>query len=596
MARKRRKIAKRREDSSAVAAQQPAWIPSLPWLGGLALIFSWLAALGGAADGSIDWRNLFDHDTVRPYAVFRDLFGGEGYPALGWWQHNAVYYFPDWAFQWALLALGLDMTAAAYIFPLMQVGFAAAGWILVCDFLFGKSPVRRAAVLLLHAASLLLIAWNQSQVFIPFMMGAWHYGAWACVPWLLWLSLRMLNADRPPTAIIAALILAMTTAAASDMLTVLWFALPAAIAVLPSAKPKKSAVFIAVLAVGIALGVGIDRAIPWEGRPGLDHNVQVARASYIDRLNVVLVLRHYLKEFAAKDTPEFAAMLAFAALLCARLAGQLNKRLRAKKNGRAAFHPRLFVLLLIAASVAGSVAALINHGHIWMGYHGHSITAMRYIIPLFFFPLFAGWALFEWSAPRWKVRAPTLAAAACAATVALSAPKMARIDFAAMDPFATPFQTCFAENARRLGWTSGIAPAHFSLLTHLNPGAEVENYITVFVTRRDAGRSSLDVVSSNSNSNRRGKEVQFVVVNARDGRVFVRPPRTGDEGCPLDDYGSCVGWEGSAAFITHAAVAGAFREPSEIAECAGIGLYHYDPPLRFDFGETQAREAIGNKF
>ena len=597
MARKKRKAIKSPQVSRPVPLAETGGLSAwgLPALGWVALVFSWLAALGGVSDGSIDWRNIFEHDTVRVAAVFRDMFGGEGYPAFGWWVAHALFYFPDYAFQWPLLALGLDMTATLYIFPLLQVGFAAAGWILVCDFLFGKSPVRRAAVLLLYAASFLLLAWGQSQVFIMLMLSVWHYGAWTCVPWLLWFSLRLLNSPRPGPGKIAALVFASAVAAASDLLSVLWFALPAVLAALPSAKLNKFAVFASVLAAGVALGVAVDHMAPWEGRRGIGDNVQLTRASLIDRLNVIIVLGLHLRDFVLGDPLEFIVMLAFAAALFTRLWREF-KRFRAKKAKREEFHPRLFVLLLIPISIAACVAATINHGHIHTHYHVHGVTAMRYMMPFFFFPLFVGWTLLEWKDRSWKVRPAALAAAACAAAVGISAPKLARIDFAAMDPFATPFQKCFAENAKRLGWTSGIGSVHFSLLTFLNPDAGMENYTWVGTEWREAGQSSLVMIATNANPHRRGKEAQFVTANAHNGAIFVRTPRAGDKGCSFSNYGPCLGWENRNVFITDDAVAGAFGEPTEVVECAGIGLYHYDPPLRIDSSEFQEWEEIGRRF
>ena len=599
-----RKNAGRRKRSAGVASASPqfsggrdAWI--LPALGWLALVFAWLAALGGVSDGSIDWRKTFDHDALRSYGVFRDLFGGEGYSALDWWLSKAPSYFPDFAFQWALFALGVDLQAALYIFPLTQVAFAAAGWILVCDFLFGKSPVRRAAVLLAHAATFLSLAWDESQIFNLQMVSVYHYGAWACVPWLLWLSLRMLDAP-PPSARpgrIAALVFALTIVTASNLLIAPWFLIPSALAALLSARFKQSAVFIAVLAAGTALGLAVAGAIPYDNAVSIKHRYQTYDTSWASWLNVLIPLRGHLVETVSRDPLKCMVMLAFAAALCVKLAPKLREL--GAKQARREFRPRLFVLLLILISIIVPVAALINHGNILATYLVHPITALRYLFPTFFFPLFVGWALLEWKTPRWRIRPAALAAAACAAALALSVPKLTRIDFAAMDPFATPFQKCFAENARRLEWTSGIAPIHFVLQMFANPDAGMENYNWVRIKWAEAGRSSLLSPFGIVNHNRRGEEAQFVVSNARNGRIFFRPPRTSDQGCPFDNYGPCLGWEGVGDIVTDGAVKGAFGEPAEIVECAGIGLYHYDPPLRFEFSDSSSQsefEFIGNKF
>ena len=592
MARKKRKAVKSPPSPRSVPIAGTGGIPawSLPALGWLALVFSWLAALGGAADGSVDLRDIFDTDTLRSYAIFRDLFGGEGYPALGWWHSYSVYYFPDHAFIWTLLALGADMPTAYYVFPLMQVGFAAAGWILACDFLFGKSPIRRVVVLLMHAASFLILAWDQSQIFIPQMLSAWHYGTWACVPWLLWLSLRMLDSPRPESGKVAALVFAMAVVAGSNMLSVLWFAIPAALAASLTTRLKKSAVFIAVLAVGIALGLAVDRSISWEHTgPLFNRAIQVSVVSWEARLKVISVLGRLASEIAAHDTLEFLVILAFVAALCAKFAGKIKEIL---PNKREDFRPRLFVLLLIPISMGGCLAAQINHGEITDKYYGHSILAMRYMLPLFFFPLLAGWALLEWKTPRWRIRPSVVAAAACAAGIAIAAPKLARIDFAAMDPFATPFQKCFAENARRLEWTSGIIPLHFELQMFANPEAGIENYTRPWTVWLQ-GQSHLVHYVGHSNLRRGGKEVQFVTLNVHNDRFFARPPRGGgDKGCAINDFRSCTAWEGENVILSGKVAKGAFGEPAEIVECAGLALYHYDPPLRMGFSDDVTVEEI----
>ena len=168
----------------------------LPALGALGLVGAWLALLGGFADGTIDWRLIFNVDTVAPRVQFRELFlrqDGPGWATSG----TAPYYFPDVLTQWALAALGAGVMAALYLAPLLQAALAAAGWIVVCDFLFGKSPARRCAVLLLQALPLLVVAWRGPDLFYAQLSTVSHYGVWTLLPWLLWLSLRVVDSDSP---------------------------------------------------------------------------------------------------------------------------------------------------------------------------------------------------------------------------------------------------------------------------------------------------------------------------------------------------------------------------------------------------------------
>ena len=587
MTKKKRKTVKG-EGGAPVAAPVVAsgWESiALPALGALALVFSWLAALGGVSDGSIDWRIMFNDDNWRAYGVFHDLFVDEEYSASGWTHGGSPFYFPDVAFQWALFALGVDARVTLYLFPLMQVGFAAAGWILVCDFVFGKSPARRAAVLLLHAATFLLLGWRESHLFYLQMTGMWHYGAWVCVPWLLWLSLRMLDSPRPEPGKTAALILALAVVTASDQIIAPWFTAPVALVALLSAQFKKSAVFIAALAAGTAAGVIIAALIPFQsGVPfGLAKFLK-GDFQWINYLLPLLALRRHFSVVASMDPFEFAVMLAFAAAVCAQLARAI-KGLGAKKVKRETFRPRLFTLLMIPACLASTLGGFVlSKGH-GILYFKHPIELMRYAYPLFYLPLFAGWALLSWNARRWKIRPAAMAAAACAAAVAISIPKLARIDFAAMDPFGTPFQKCFAENARRLGWTSGILPYKFLMPLFVNPDSKIENYARGRMVWRDGGRAFVEVRSAAANHKRGSDEAQFEVITPHNGRFFQNPPRAGDKGCPVSNPLPCTTTTDPFNLQVHLDRKRIRGGPTEIVECAGIAIYHYDPPLRFDFPE-----------
>ena len=295
------------------------WI--LPVFGALALVFSWLAALGGSlADGPVDARYFFQGDTFIPYGVFRDLFLDDGYSASGWLYGSAPYYFLDFAFQWALFALGLEPPLALWLFPLLQVAFAAAGWILVCDFLFGKSPVRRTAVLLLHAATFLHLAWFENGLFMLQMTGTWRYGTWACVPWLLWLALRSLNAPpgkTAPPANFAALAAAVAVVVASDLVIAPWLLAPAAALALFFVRPQVAGIFILALGAGTAAGRALAAAAPVEHHEGL------ALSFDSDRIVRNLRLLHfYLGRIVDFNPMEFLLLPIFAAALVWRAAGE----------------------------------------------------------------------------------------------------------------------------------------------------------------------------------------------------------------------------------------------------------------------------------
>ena len=76
-------------------------------------------------------------------------------------------------------------------------------------------------------------------------------------------------------------------------------------------------------------------------------------------------------------------------------------------------------------------------------------------------------------------------------------------------------------------------------------------------------------------------EFQFAVINGFNGRVFGRAPREQDAGCAFEDISPCI--TNPAMILDERTVRGALGEPQEIVECAGVGFYHYDPPIRLDF-------------
>ena len=167
-----------------------------------------------------------------------------------------------------------------------------------------------------------------------------------------------------------------------------------------------------------------------------------------------------------------------------------------------------------------------------------------------------------------------------------AAPKAAQIRFAAIDPFATPFHQCFAKNARRLDWRGGIAPLFLSHILAENPGAEVNRMLPVGTFRRPQPGQSFMVVDILW-SPHIGGEYQFVLLNQWNGRVFGSLPPADDPGCAMDGPKECAVLEHYNFVLDGDSARAAFGEPKEEIDCAGIGLFHYDPPLKFDFSHLK---------
>ena len=553
---------------------------ALPALGWLALILGWLAALGGFADGTLNIDNLVNTDTVRPHLMFRELFV-EGVSLSGWRQGVAPFYFPDFALLWAMFALGADVVPAIALFPLAQTTLAAAGWILVCDILFGKSAVRRFAVLALHALGFVALSWRGGDIHYPLMSGLWHYGAWAAVPWLAWLALRALRVRSPGN--LAALAALLAAAVASDMLIVPWFVAPsalcAAVLVLRGALSRRACLlFFAALAVGIIAGrllFYLGPGVKW-GSIALNPG-DFARSIRLTAANFAATAVH--------NPAEALAWAAFVFIAFRRGAAALKERVPKNQPPSAAFreNARIAAALFVPAAMLAALAAPIVTGtvHDATSLVGRMGVSNRYSHPLLLFPLFVGWALMPW--PQ-IARARLIAAGSFAALALAAAPKLAKVEYAALDLYQTPFNQCVAENARRLGWTGGVSSPFFAPLMLSNSNADFRRMLPVVVFRRPGeGQSAIAVDSIASNARRFNGEFQFVVANFYNGRIAITLPNPHDPGKPAAEMKA----EEAHYFIDPDSIRRAFGEPKEEINCAGVGLLHYDPPLTFDFSHLE---------
>ena len=590
MAKKKRRQSAPRPVSPVVSADSEGKIPArvLLLLGGLALVFAWLSFLGALSGGQLNWNDILEGDTLRPWLMFRDI-GNESAPLSGWHKPGSGMWAPDIAILWTLYAVGMDFRLAALLFPLLQSVLAAVGWILVCDRLCGKSPVRRAAVLILHSLPLLLVAHRGLDLFYNQTVPLWRFGTWAFVPWLMWLSLRALEFggnEKQNNIRLAILAGAATVAAASDLAIVAWFLAPAifsagALAFFGTIKKSDFARFAAALVLSVPVGQWLD------GVFGVGEGAST-------RTDIVLDFSHFaavgrvalslLGGLAGRNAPEMALCAAFALA-----AGVWFWRTLAgggRRGGRNVA-PTFAALLVFSAMFAPLLAALTRQHFGAMldpGKFHHS--SHRYFLPLFYFPLFAGWALLPWNFAAAARHGRRIVAGAAVLVVALAAPGALSIRAAELDAFSSPFHRCFAENARRLNWSGGLAGYYQTAHLAANPDAGVERVLPVSV-RREAGGSE---VLSHWIFNRHwySGEYQFVALSGFNGRVFHTLPSAAEPGCPRERANECLYPAHFGAVVDAAAVAAAFGEPQEIVDCEGFGFFHYDPPLRFDLAPLGA--------
>ena len=578
----------------------------LPVLGWLTLALAWLAALGGFSDGTAHIQTFMNTDAVRLHIFFREVFERDA-PLSSLTAGAAPYYFPDMFAQWALFALGAGTALALCVYPLIVAALSAAGWVLLCDRLFGKSPVRRAAVPLLHSLPFLFLAWDNADIFHSQMMGAIHHSVVAALPWLLWLTILILfpaqksgrgrkSAAPFPVVPAIALFAALALMSASDLLVVPQFAAPACLcAMILAARGnpswRETLMFFVLAAAGIVGGrilnqlSGIDT---WDVPPALDFQNL--------RRSLALLLAHF-GNGAVRNPLAAAAWAVFVGIAVWRALAVLLPNWRWNIPAFAAVPSgggHSLVALFVPATMSAAFLTPVSSGLVADSFQYASPVAstyegvmfsIRYALPVIFLPLFAGWALLPGGIPkfgRFGGRVGNWALVACAMLAVFSVPKAARINFAALDPFATPFQKCFAENAKRLDWRGGVTTLLFARLPLVHPDAEVERLLPIGVFRRPEPGQSFMVVEHSFSRRAVNGEFDFVLANYYNGKIFNIPPMAGDAGCAVDSPDSCFAQVNNFVLDKDSAIA-AFGEPREEINCAGVGLLHYDPPLKFDF-------------
>ena len=585
----------------------------MPLLGPLALVCSWLSVLGGVSDGTLDLRRIFDFDTLRPHMLYADLFLTDEYPVSGWLHRSEnPHWFPEHVTAFAALALGADIPLSIYLGRFLEVAAAAWGWTKVCDLLYGKSPARRLAVWLLHALALLTLAWRGEDILGLHLVGTFHYGAWLAMPWLLWLSLLALDGNfssRKSWAAGFGLLLLLFVVTASDLIITVWFTMPAALTALLttrlSSPPARRALFILLCALGA--GTALDFLLP-ETVEKLVHTTRgFAGAASVKAF--WLMTRH-LGDIAGRNPLEAAVWLAFAGIAAwrtlwvfPRLDVFRSVKLRESRPPSGMMHglfgvpptrAHRFVAVFIPASAVACMGAVIYSGNVldnpFIFWSLDRTT--RHVLPFVYFPLFAGWALLPWKLPAPPSMRPLMLAAI--GVIAMSGVKAAAMDRKKLDPFGTPFQECFVENARRLGWERGVSILYYASAM-MDPRFEGNMRLapTWIVQAYDGKGGVVRRVKAhpeNLNKNYWRGGVQFVMLNMSNGRVWSRPPRLEDAGCPArhPDYLECV--TATDVVLDESAARASFGEPAEVIDCgAGGAFFHYDPPLRFNPPEDLER-------
>ena len=557
--------------------------PRLLALCGLTLAAAFAALLGGISDGSVDLRNIFDPDSAYAFQLFAELVDPDAPPLSGWQQSNAPMWFPEiFPLAWPLYAAGFGWVFSQYAIILLQNLLGAIGWMLVCARL-GGSRTAQAAALLAWTAPLLALSYGGEDVFVALSRTFTHLGAYLCSPWLLWLALPDPAArDKSPLNIprLAAMTALLAALSASDPLIIPWFVAPAAAAAVflflrRRWNAPKTAMFLAALALGVVAGISLGKLSPLTTSPRIAAYTSFNPDAMFQSAQSLALFFARL----SRENPLLAVVwIAFAVriLVCLYDAWRAKSGESAARMFAAAYLPAALACPLLAVAATGTFSGDGEGGLVW--------AEFRYFIPAVLLPLFAGWVVPSvggvFSRPRRREHS-ALAVAALALSAA-SAPKIAAIEVDKLSPYETPFHRCVTAAAKERQWRASAGHGFITPALVLDPDNGIDNSLLVVNPRTYGGpflNHPLYAEWAATNRHRTNDAFDFVVVNARDDRIFGRAPREQDRGCPPERGEECIPPLG---FINAEIVRDTFGEPDEIVECAGIALFGYDPPVRVD--------------
>ena len=574
------------------AAAVPVMSPVQWWLlwggAGMVCLAGFAALLGGFSTGAV-FPPPSGADFARVHLVFRDLFLTDAYPASGWRLSVAPYYVPDFALTW-LMTTVLPPFVATYAFIFVQGLLGAAGWIAVCR-KSGGGAVAQSALLAAIGVQWILLTHGTDLFYITGSILA-HGGAWAMMPWLLYVSLFARNGFSPARAVALGVLLALI--AASDMLIVPWFVAPMTAVVSWMVWRRRASLrdglrFAAAMAGGIAGGRLLHQLMPFVESPNTGTFINLKP----DRMSATAQwLLDYMSAQAAAHWWTGPAWAAFAVITLATAAccvfGTEEEEPESRGKRRADDERRnavLAVTLFVPLAVVSSLAAFIAAGTMLQEYELPGWEP-RYFLPALFLPFFTAWMLPPLSRfiAEHAPRPATFILPVLALPLALStSPAWTKIDATMLLPEKSPAGVCAREAALRLNWRGGIAT--FGMLSDMlvDENNPVERSLIVENFRRLGGRyADFPLLSVWDASNRHwyAGEFQFVAVGDHRGRVWRQAHRRASDLCeyresPRECYGSLF-----VRTIDERTARDVFGEPQEIVECEGVLFYHYDPPIR----------------
>ena len=438
-------------------------------------VLSFFACLAGVSDGTVDIALMFGLDTPRVWLVLEFLLSGQ-YDLWGakWSTSNFAL---DIATIWPLYLI-FDYVAGGYVWIFLIAALSAAGWILLCGAVFGKDTNRASIVVFLHALPFVYMAWFGNDVFYTMLLPVYHITAWVSLPWLLWLCLRVMQGGGKGFTVWLGALTAVS--ALSDPVTLPWFSAPFVVALFliyrkragkkeSQWKPADGKTAAIAVAAGSALGFLAGRAVPLAERVYSDRVYSKPTLSHI--FDTIGNLFDYAVLLALRNPLCLVAWLVFA-VVAARF---FMLSLPSSPAARGIPAERRVLFLFAPLAMAAAAAAIVVSG-LFPFVDIESFAAAggfgdkrymqiipperalgilgRYMLPMLFLPLFAGWALY---APPLKARGigALLLLAAFAA-----APRAAAVEWRNLNPYAHPFYECLHKAAQRLNAKSVIVPTY----------------------------------------------------------------------------------------------------------------------------------------
>ena len=557
-----------------------------PHLSGIPLALCGVALLVAAIALAVNITTLnlgkftFAYDAFSVYRPFLDLTRFD-FPLDGWRIPVAPFYFPDYLLFFLIAAL----TPTVWALPIYAIGItliSVVGWTLLCRDL-GGSRKMQMAVWACHALPILLMAYD-SGLFLMTIMPLMHAGLWIFIPWLLWATY---NPQRHWLLFILTAALA-----ASDLLVITWYVIPALFALTIATYYKRFTIpqlarVTAFLITAVLTGKGIANLLPFATSPNASRFTTPDTSQLLD--NVIGMGKNLwwlVAEYPFLSIVWFAFVVAIAYIVIT------NFR---RPNFSS---PHLFLIIFIPAAMVCPVAAQtiigIEFNQPYQGADGigdpHFDTQVRfrYFYPFVYLPLFVGWAFLPFYFHRWhattlRISDRTFAAsllAGFALAAALPLAKAFDTDHI-ISPFNTAFDNCIKQAAKRLGWTGAIGTYRFWNRAVIDPDNPISQSLNVEALPRSEQFADTPFYINWEFTNRHWYtgDFQAVAIDRYNDKRFVAPPRTKADACETQSCRNLF----ASRYIDEATAQAVWGVPAEVVECEGVAIYHYDPPITYDF-------------